>query len=177
MSDSGDFRGIWTYRSFANTPGVIGDLSKLKMWEAELSLEVVEGSRVYGFLGERPEVASGDEPYLLVEGKIVAGDPTTIRWRAKGRPQSQYDRRIYDYIGYLVPDWPDATHPRPAIVGTVTCTVTDETGLAGSVFSFIAIKSDFLEPRIVIPLANPVIDMLASTEHRHHHALWHASRD
>jgi hypothetical protein len=51
------------------------------------------------------------------------------------------------------------------------------TAPAGSVFSFIAVKSDFLEARIRIPLAKPVIDMMGSAEHRYHHALWHASRD
>jgi hypothetical protein len=39
MADNTDIRGIWTYRSFANTPGILGDFSKLKVWEAELSLE------------------------------------------------------------------------------------------------------------------------------------------
>jgi hypothetical protein len=177
MADNTDLRGIWTYRSFANTPGIVGDFSKLEVWEAELSLEVGQGGRVHGLLGERPETATGAEPYLFLEGEVVPGNPTTIRWRAKGRPQSEYDGWIYDYIGYLAPDWLDATHPRPAIIGTVTRTVAHGTAPAGSVFSFIAVKSDFLEPRIVIPLAKPVVDMIASAEHRHHHALWHASRD
>ncbi|MER9676057.1 hypothetical protein [Mesorhizobium sp. M0208] len=172
-----DIPGIWTYRSFLNVPGNVGDFGKLTVWEAELSLEVSEDGHIYGLLGERPDLCVGTEPYLLVEGTVIPGNPAVISWRAKGKPQSEYDGWIYDYRGYLSPEWPDAPRNRPTIVGTVTRTVAHNGAPAGSVFSFVAVKSDFLEPRKTIPLAKSIIDMMSSAEHRYHHALWHASRD
>lgn len=177
MGSNADFRGIWIYRSLANTPGTVGSFDKLKVWEAELYVEVGSGNRIHGHIGERPEVATGSEPYLTIEGEVVPGDPSAIRWRARGRLSSEFEGWVYDYVGYFAPQWPDAPRQRPAIVGTVTRTVAHGNAPAGSVFSFVAIKSDFLEPRDVIPLAKPVIDLMASAEHRHHHALWHAARD
>lgn len=177
MATNTDIRGVWTYRSFVNAAGNVDSFDKLKVWEAELSLEAGEGGRIHGYLGERPDVATGFEPYLSVEGEVVPGNPTIVRWRARGRPSSEYDGWIYDYVGVLAPEWPDAPRQRPAIVGTVTRTVAHGNAPAGTVFSFIAVKSDFLEPRIVIPLAKVVVAMMASAEHRYHHALWHASRD
>src|SRR5262245_30371388 len=141
MTTSSEVRGVWTYRSIANLPGVIDDFNKLKVWEAELSLEVEENGRIHGLLGERPDTATGSDPYLSVEGEITSATPVNIKWRAKGRPGSAYDGWIYDYIGFLTPEWPDATHPHPSIVGTVTRTVAHGNASAGSVFSFVAVKS------------------------------------
>jgi hypothetical protein len=149
----------------------------IKVWEAELYLEVEGGGCLHGTLGERPAVATGNEPYLIVKGEVVPGDPTLVRWRATGRPNSDFDGWIYDYVGYYTPSWPDAPRQRPAIVGTVTRTLAHDTSPAGSVFSFIAVKADFREPRESIPLAPAVLEMMASPQHRLHHQLWHASRD
>jgi hypothetical protein len=155
----------------------VGDFGKLAVWEAELSLEITSGGRVYGLLGERPNTATGDEPYLFVEGQVGFEDPFEIRWRATGKPGSEYEGWIYDYVGFVAPGWQNATSRRPVILGTVTRTIAHGMAPAGSVFSFVAVKCDFVEPRVTIPLAKPVIDMMASAEHRFHHALWHASRD
>ena len=140
-------------------------------------MDIADGGRLYGFLGERPEVATGNEPYLLVEGEVALDDPIEVRLRATGKPGSEFDGWVYDYAGYLAPAWPNATLRRPVIVGTVTRTVAHGSAPAGSVFSFVAVKRDFVEPRLAIPLAQPVIDMMASAEHRFHHALWHGARD
>lgn len=50
-------------------------MNKIKVWEAELYLEVGTDNRVYGHLGERPAEATGNEPYLTVEGKATFGEP------------------------------------------------------------------------------------------------------
>lgn len=177
MKEDTSLRGVWIYRSYLNAPAVVGDFNKLAVWEAELSLDVAENGCIHGFLGKRPETATGDEPYLYVEGEMLPGNPTEVRWRAKGRPKSEYEGWTYDYVGYVVPEWADAARSRTVIVGTVICTVAHDSEPVGSVFSFVAVKCDFAEPRTVITLAKPVTDIMASAEHRHHHALWHASRD
>src|SRR3954467_9869332 len=38
-------------------------------------------------------------------------------------------------------------------------------------------QDDFKEPRDVIPLPAPVLEMLASREHRLLHSIWHGSRN
>lgn len=177
MSDSSILSGIWVYRSFLNSAEMVGDFNKLAVWEAELSLGLTDDGRVYGFLGERPQEAKADEPYLTIEGHLQEGVPSRVSWRALGRSASAYDGWIYDYIGYISPEWVNASRPRAVITGTVTRTVAHGNSPAGSVFSFYAVKKDFLEPRISHPLAKPVIDLMASEGHRYHHAIWHASRD
>lgn len=177
MTFISDLRGIWTYRSFANAAGPVDDFNKLKVWEAELYIEIEEDGRLHGHLWERPETATGSEPYLVVSGQFTPGQPSVLSWRAKGRPNTETADWIYDYVGTVAPAWPDAPRQRTAITGTVTRTLAHGTAPAGSVFSFVAVKSDFVEPRTRIPLAKPVLDLMGSAEHRYHHALWHASRD
>jgi hypothetical protein len=170
-------RGVWVYRSMGNSQSYVEDFNKLKVWEAELSLDVDGSGRIYGLLGERPAKAADNEPYLTVEGEVRDGNPVTVRWRAKGVPGSDFDGWVYDYLGFISPDWADATRSRLTMTGTVTRTVPHGNAPAGSVFSFYAVRREFVEPRTVIPLEKAVIAMMASSEHRHHHALWHASRD
>ncbi len=177
MSIASVLNGVWVYRSLLNNPNEVSDFNKLTVWEAELSFGITDDGRIFGFLGERPIETKGDEPYLNIEGSVQEDDPTRVSWRAIGKPGSPFAGWIYDYVGYLMPTWSDAKRPRAVIAGTVTRTVAHGTAPAGSVFSFYAVKKDFVEPRLCIPLAKPVIDMMASAEHRYHHALWHASRD
>jgi hypothetical protein len=75
MADISIFRGVWIYRSFLNAPSVVGDFNKLAVWEAELSLDVSDDGRLYGYLAERPSIATGAEPYLYVEGEILLDNP------------------------------------------------------------------------------------------------------
>lgn len=177
MSEAYNIRGVWIYRSLANNQDYLDDFNKIKVWEAELSLDVDQTGRIYGMLGERPDVTKGNEPYLTVEGEVRDGSPVTLRWRAKGSSGSEFDGWIYDYVAFILPSWADATRPRLVMTGTVTRTIAHGVAPAGSVFSFYAVKREFVEPRSVIPLDKTVIEMMASAEHRYHHALWHASRD
>lgn len=172
--------GVWTYRSFKNLPDLIGDFNKLTVWEAELYLEVDEESgSIYGHLGERPEKSSGKDPFLYLKGTTSDCNPPVVTWRALGKKGTEYDGWIYDYSAVINPIWADGKGDgnRPTLTGTVTRTVAHGNAPAGSVFSFIAVKRDFLEPRACIPLNKDVADMLASLTHRLHHQLWHASRD
>jgi hypothetical protein len=52
------------------------------------------------------------------------------------------ERWVYDYIGYLVPIWPNGVDQRAAIVGSVIRTVPHSNGQAraGYTASFIAVK-------------------------------------
>lgn len=173
-------RGIWTYRSFRNLGEPVGEFDKLKIWEAELLLDLAEGTdRIHGYLGERPAVVAAGAPYLNLSGQVTPGPVVSAIWRATGQPGTDYENWIYDYAAVVNPFWLDgkgAGH-RPTLVGTVIRTVPHDQAPAGAVFSFIAVKRDFVEPRTRVPLKPEVVAMLASPRHRVHHQLWHASRD
>lgn len=170
--------GIWTYRSFRNAGEAVDDFNKLKVWEAELFLHCIEGTnRLQGHLGERPAVVKGGEPFLNVIGEVVPGTPDRVRWRATGQPGTDFAGWIYDYEAVINPLWAEGKGQRATLVGTVARTVAHGSAPAGAVFSFIAVKRDFVEPRVRIPLPAQAVSLLASPEHRLHHQLWHGSRD
>jgi hypothetical protein len=49
---------------------------------------------------------------------------------------------VYDYVGYLVPAWPNGVDQRLALVGSVVRTVAHGANPAGMVASWIAVKQD-----------------------------------
>ena len=70
-----------------------------------------------------------------------------VRFQGKGLVSGE--EWVYDYIGWLVPVWPnsDASLQRPAIVGSVVRTVPHAssgggTAPAGVVASFYAVRQD-----------------------------------
>ena len=66
----------------------------------------------------------------------------SVRFQGKGTVDDE--EWIYDYIGWLVPTWPNSTasQQRPAIVGSVTRTIQHGTAPAGVVASFYAVRTD-----------------------------------
>ena len=173
-----DLRGIWTYRSFVDEPGEVGSFDKIKVWEAELYLDVAEGTQaLHGHLGERPEVVPDEHPYLAIIGAVQGSHPEQVRWRAVGAKGTAFDGWIYDYCGVVAPNWPSGIGQRTAIIGTVTRTVPHGNAPAGTVFSFIAVRRDFVEARDIIPLSADALQMLTSLMMRFHHQLWHGVRN
>lgn len=187
MSISNNINGLWIYRSFRNAPTAVGDFSSLKVWEAELLLEVVTDSNVLqGHLGERPKVTGQNHPYLTVSGSFHDNETGTMNFRATGAKGTAFDGWIYDYQGNLSLKWVDSSTQSPTITGTVIRTVEHNGAPAGEVFSFIAVKKEFVEPRSLttsnprlaaVALPASVLSMLSSEQHRLHHQLWHGSRD
>ncbi len=171
-------RGIWTYRSLSDRPQPVGSFDNIKVWEAELYLDLAEGSNtLHGHLGERPAEATTGSPYLSLVGTVSQGRPQRVQWRGVGAQNTAFEGWVYDYEGFVAPDWPSAEHQRKCIVGTVTRTVAHGSAPAGAVFSFIAVQRDFREPREVIPINSEALRMLASLEMRLHHQLWHLARN
>ena len=167
--------GAWTYRSFHN------EVDKLQFAEGEMTFEAAPEGAVRGQLAFRSEPRSTDAR-LALTGSISSGSPATVRFQGVGIDRTEAEGWLYDYVGYLVPDWPAGRGQRRAFVGSVTRTLAHsnrEGGLdpAGEVFSFIAFQNDFPEARVVIPLPTPVREMLASRHHRLHHLVWHGTRN
>jgi hypothetical protein len=142
------FVGKWTYRSFINDPDPVDvdppekkaeKIAKLLLFEAELVLEAAPSGEIQGKLN------TGAYGTLTVFGSGGYGSPFSIRIQAVGKDKgSPSEGWIYDYIGWLIPAWPNGVDQRPSIVGSVIRTVPHSNGQfkAGEVASFIAVKKD-----------------------------------
>ena len=174
--------GVWTYRSLFNLPDPAKILDDILLAEGEMTFEAAQGESLRGELVFRSEKLSPSDPRLTLLGSIESGSPGTIRFRGVGDPKTGANGWVYDYVAYLVPNWPSGVDQRPAIVGSVTRAVDHTSGdgtvhRAGAVFSFVAVLRDFPEARQALPLAQPVLGMLASRHHRLHHFVWHTVRN
>ncbi|HYG81901.1 MAG TPA: hypothetical protein VD861_15995 [Pyrinomonadaceae bacterium] len=140
MSDN-PFVGTWTYRSLLNDPDINQDFGKLEFGRGNLVIEEAAPELLAGTIG-------GPGWSLTLHGSRGYGSPMQVRFQGKGLVGGE--EWIYDYIGWLVPVWPnsDATLQRPAIVGSVTRTIPHSSGSdggtapAGVVASFYAVRQD-----------------------------------
>jgi hypothetical protein len=177
MSD--ELTGVWTYRSFRNRPADADSLDQLLAGQGELVIEhPAAPGALFGRLVFRGETPTAKDPRLTLVGGVSGGH---ARFQGIGVKGTQADGWVYDYEARLVPSWPNGVHQRPALVGSVIRTVPHAAGggqsaPAGTVFSFIACKRDFLEPRLVIPLPDATRAMLAGAGHRLWHLIWHTVR-
>ena len=57
---------------------------------------------------------------LNLDGDVTDGDPIRLRWQ--GRGEFGGEMWGYDYLGYVVPDWPNGVDQTDAIVGTIVRT-------------------------------------------------------
>ena len=76
-------------------------------------------------------------------GSSVAGGgvgPQVLQITGTGRESTVTDKWVYQYLGYVVPDWAEGANQVPAIVGTVIRTIPHGSGKAGGVVSFVAVK-------------------------------------
>lgn len=138
MSDN-PFVGTWTYRSLLNDPNLNTDFDKLEFGRGNIVIEQAEPQLLKGTIG-------GDGWSLALHGSREYGSPMKVRFQGRGVVSGA--EWIYDYIGWLVPVWPnsDATLQRAAIVGSVTRTIPHPsnggTAPAGVVASFYATRQD-----------------------------------
>jgi hypothetical protein len=107
--------------------------------KAELVLEAAPAGEIQGKLN------TGAYGTLTVFGSVGYGSPFSIRIQAVGKDKgSPSEGWIYDYIGWLIPAWPNGVDQRRSILGSVIRTVPHSNGQfkAGEVASFIAVKKD-----------------------------------
>ena len=131
MAEGNPFVGRWTYRSFHNDPDP--ELSRPPFGTGTLVLDEPDYGRLSGSLG-------GEGWNLDLVGGYTYGNPFALRFQGSG--DNSGERWVYDYVGYLVPIWPNGVDQRAAIVGSVIRTVPHSNGqaTAGYVASFIAVK-------------------------------------
>lgn len=128
------FVGSWTYRSLLNEPKIDVDFDKLEFGRATLTIEDAGNATLKGTIG-------GPGWSLSLHGSFGFGSPMQVRFQGTGTVNGE--PWAYDYIGWLVPVWPNSTAAlqRPAIVGSVVRTIPHSGGKAqaGVVASFYAV--------------------------------------
>jgi hypothetical protein len=134
------FAGTWTYRSLLNDPDVNTDFKDLEFGRGTLTLAASSSTTLGGTIG-------GPGWSLDLHGSIGYGSPGQVRFQGKGIVGGE--QWIYDYIGWLVPVWPNSTDTlqTAAIVGSVVRTIPHSgsgpgtVSPAGVVASFYAVRA------------------------------------
>ena len=138
MSDN-PFVGTWTYRSLINDPNLATDFSTLEFGAGTLVITETAPQTLGGTIGDT------DWGPLELHGSMTYGFPSQVRFQGKGLDNGE--EWIYDYIGWLVPAWPNSNDrlQATAIVGSVVRTIPHSNGKgatnpAGVVASFYAVR-------------------------------------
>ncbi|HYU35649.1 MAG TPA: hypothetical protein VEW48_26130 [Thermoanaerobaculia bacterium] len=137
MSDN-PFVGSWTYRSLLNDPDIDTQFNDLEFGRGTLVIEDAPMQALRGTIG-------GPGWSLNLHGSRGYGSPMEVRFQGKGLVSGE--EWIYDYVGWLVPVWPNSTDTlqRAAIVGSVERAIPHSSGSggvspAGVVASFYAVR-------------------------------------
>jgi len=137
MSDN-PFVGTWTYRSLLNDPDVNTNFDQLEFGRGTLVITAPSSDTLGGTIG-------GPGWSLDLHGAIGYSSPGQVRFQGSGLVDGE--KWVYDYIGWLVPVWPNsnAQLQRAAIVGSVVRTIPHSSGNggvapAGVVASFYAVR-------------------------------------
>ena len=138
-----ELSGEWIYRSFRNITVPAQTLNDILFGEGALSISVGED----GFL-QKSELSFGPGYSMIVNGQaIIVSDnvfsfpPIAIEMKAFGIEGTDAAGWLYEYRGYLVPNWYNRKEQKTAIVGTVIRVVAHGANSpAGYVASFVAVK-------------------------------------
>jgi len=132
--------GIWAYRSFLSNPDVNADFDSLEFGRGNIRIDPGPMGKFFGLI-------YGPDWALKLKGSIGYGDPFSVRFQGSGVVGGA--QWIYDYQGFLIPDWPNGVDQRPALVGSIVRTIPHPTGPngkstapAGVVAQWIAVKQD-----------------------------------
>jgi len=134
-------KGNWTYRSFVNNPAPVGgDANKalqLIFGEGELRVAAASGANFKAVL-DFGGGAAMDLYGTYFDGFGVC--PQVVQITGTGREGTSTAKWVYQYLGYVVPDWAEGVNQVAAIVGTVIRTLPHGSGKAGVVASFVMLK-------------------------------------
>ena len=115
MSDN-PFVGSWTYRSLLNDPDIDKQFNDLEFGRGTIVIKEGPDQVLQGTIG-------GEGWSLALYGSRAYGSPMQVRFQGKGVVGGE--EWIYDYIGWLVPVWPNSNDrlQRPAMVGSIVRTI------------------------------------------------------
>jgi hypothetical protein len=133
--------GKWTYRSFVNTPELVGN-------DPNKALDLIFGEGVFTF-EITPDAAlkgtldMGGGFVLDLQGTARPAAPDAllaVEIVGNGRPDTPTAGWEYDYRANLAYQWPNGVNQTPALVVTVIRAKPHDGNPAGVVASFIAVK-------------------------------------
>jgi hypothetical protein len=127
-----------------NDPDITTDFDKLEFGRGTIEITAPSSDTLGGTIGG--SLGPGKGNWLLnLHGSIGYGSPGQVRFQGRGLVNGE--EWVYDYIGWLVPIWPNSndTLQRAAIAGSVVRTVPHSGGdgtvhPAGVVASFYATR-------------------------------------
>ena len=127
------FEGTWSYRSLINNPDLSAEFNDLRFGAGTLVLAQAGPGVVEGTLG-------GTGWSLALSGTATTAEPASVRFQ--GRGEIGGETWVYDYLGFVVPDWPEGVDQVDAIIGTIIRTVPHSGGQApaGFVASWYAVR-------------------------------------
>jgi hypothetical protein len=139
---SNPFAGTWTYRSFLNDPGLVGDdkdkLYHLLFAEGVWTVEDTPPPRFRGVLSFGP----GEDMDLIgIITPAAPGGPAHVHITGSGRPGTPTADYFYDYDGSLTEQWPNGVKQVPAITGSTIRVKPHDGRPAGVVASIIVVKA------------------------------------
>jgi len=131
--------GKWTYRSFRNTPALVGNdpgaALGLIFGEGVFDFEPGEGDHFAGTFAMGPGYA------LALEGESLPGDPPGFSIVGLGIAGTPTEGWRYDYRGVPAYEWPNGVDQVPSLVGTVIrVNAHGPSSPAGYSASFIAVR-------------------------------------
>ena len=136
--------GSWTYRSLRNDPDGSIAFNALRFGQGTIVIEQAPMQLLTGTIG-------GPGWSLALTGARAYGNPMSVRFQGKGIINGA--EWIYDYMGWLVPAWPNGVQQVPAMVGSIVRTIPHPgspppdggptpINPAGVVASWYAVKAD-----------------------------------
>lgn len=135
----GSLVGKWTYRSFLNDPNLGTAFNDLQFGLGNIQIDEAPAGVLVGRIYDTGWA-------LTLNGSINGGYPSVVRFQGKGVVGGE--EWIYDYLGFVVPPWPNGVDQRPAMVGSIVRTIPHSGGApktvapAGVVCSWIAVRQD-----------------------------------
>jgi hypothetical protein len=112
--DIGSLTGVWTYRSFFNDPNLATEYKDYLFGSGYITIDEAPMGVFRGRIG--------DTGWSLdLNGSTNYGYPNVVRFQGKGIVGGE--EWIYDYLGFVVPAWPNGINQVPAIVGTIVRTI------------------------------------------------------
>ena len=137
--ETGVLTGKWTYRSYNNTPALVGN-------DAQAALALIFGEGVFDFEATegddfRGELDMGSGYTLTLQGEILPGDPSGFSIVGLGVDGTPTEGWRYDYHGATGYEWPDGVDQVPSLLGTVVrVNAHGPSSPAGYTASFIAVR-------------------------------------
>ena len=110
----GNLTGTWTYRSFNNDPNLATPYDKYLFGSGYITITEAPMGVFQGKIGDTGWA-------LELNGSINYGYPYVVRFQGRGVVGGE--EWVYDYLGFVVPPWPNGVNQVPAMVGTIVRTI------------------------------------------------------